>query len=67
MEIKYWIMNWGLKALVIDPESLREEIRTESEALLEKYRDAEMVRQSRANYKAKPVENGGIYGGKRTS
>lgn len=37
-EIKFWIMNWGSKAEVLEPESLRDEIRTEAEAMLRKYR-----------------------------
>jgi len=36
-EIKFWIMNWGSKAEVLDPESLRDEIRIEAAAMLEKY------------------------------
>jgi predicted DNA-binding transcriptional regulator YafY len=36
-EIKFWVMSWGSKALVLEPESLREEIRAESEVLLAKY------------------------------
>jgi predicted DNA-binding transcriptional regulator YafY len=36
-EIKFWVMSWGSKAEVIEPQSLREEIRAESEALLGKY------------------------------
>lgn len=36
-EIKFWVMSWGAKAEVLEPESLREEIRAESELLLEKY------------------------------
>ena len=36
-EIKFWIMNWGSKALVLEPESLRNEIREEAEAMLQKY------------------------------
>jgi predicted DNA-binding transcriptional regulator YafY len=36
-EIRFWVMSWGSKAEVLEPESLREEIRAESEALLEKY------------------------------
>ena len=36
-EIKYWVMSWGAKALVLEPVSLREEIRAESEAILGKY------------------------------
>jgi predicted DNA-binding transcriptional regulator YafY len=36
-EIKFWVMSWGSKALVLEPESLREEIRAEAEVLLGKY------------------------------
>ena len=36
-EIKYWIMNWGSKAVALSPDSLRAEICTESEALLKNY------------------------------
>ena len=36
-EIKFWIMNWGSHALVIEPESLRDEIVAEAEAMLGKY------------------------------
>jgi len=30
-------MSWGSKALVLEPESLRDEIRTETKAMLKKY------------------------------
>ena len=36
-EIKYRVMSWGSKAEVLDPQSLREEIRAEAEAAVEKY------------------------------
>jgi len=36
-EIKYWIMTWGANAEVLDPESLREEIRKEAAGILERY------------------------------
>jgi len=36
-EIKFWIMSWGSHALVLEPESLREEIRTEVETMLNRY------------------------------
>jgi len=36
-EIKYWIMSWGEEALVLEPESLRDEIRMEVQKILEKY------------------------------
>ena len=34
-EIKFWIMSWGSKAEVLEPESLREEIRSETLEMLE--------------------------------
>ncbi len=36
-EIKFWILNWGAKAEVLAPESLRDEIRDEARAMLERY------------------------------
>jgi predicted DNA-binding transcriptional regulator YafY len=36
-EIKFWILNWGSKAVVIEPESLREDIRSEASAMLQRY------------------------------
>ena len=33
-EIKFWILNWGSKAEVLEPESLRDDIRAEAEAML---------------------------------
>jgi hypothetical protein len=36
-EIKFWVMSWGSKAEVLEPPSLREEIRVEAEAAVEKY------------------------------
>lgn len=36
-EIKFWIMSWGAHALVLEPESLREEIRAEVGAMEQKY------------------------------
>ncbi len=36
-EIKFWIMSRGSKALVLEPESLEEEIRSETLAMVEKY------------------------------
>jgi len=37
-EIKSWIMSWGAMAEVLEPESLREEIREEVEAVLQCYK-----------------------------
>jgi predicted DNA-binding transcriptional regulator YafY len=36
-EIKFWIMSWGSHALVLEPKSLREEIRAETELMLDRY------------------------------
>ena len=33
-EIKFWIMSWGSHALVLEPESLMDEIREEAQAML---------------------------------
>jgi hypothetical protein len=40
-EIKFWIMNWGSKAMVLEPESLKKEIKTEAEAMLQRYSKTE--------------------------
>ena len=36
-EIEFWVMSWGSKAEVFEPQFLREEIRVEAEAAVEKY------------------------------
>jgi predicted DNA-binding transcriptional regulator YafY len=36
-EIRFWIMTWGSKAEVLEPASLREEIRTEAEGMAGRY------------------------------
>ena len=36
-EIKFWIMNWGATAEVLEPKFLRDEIREEAEVMLERY------------------------------
>ena len=36
-EVKFWLMSWGSKALVLEPESLREEIRVECALTLDHY------------------------------
>jgi predicted DNA-binding transcriptional regulator YafY len=38
-EIKSWIMGWGAKAEVLEPESLRGEIREEVGGMLERYKE----------------------------
>jgi predicted DNA-binding transcriptional regulator YafY len=37
-EIRFWIMSWGSKAEILEPESLRDEIREEAEVILERYK-----------------------------
>lgn len=36
-EIKFWVMSWGSKAEVLEPQSLREEIRIDAEKLVGYY------------------------------
>jgi predicted DNA-binding transcriptional regulator YafY len=36
-EIKFWVMTWGANAQVLEPESLREEIRREAAVMLTRY------------------------------
>jgi predicted DNA-binding transcriptional regulator YafY len=36
-EIRFWVMNWGSKAEVLEPASLREEIRFEAAAMVSTY------------------------------
>jgi len=36
-EIKFWIMSWGSHALVLEPESLRDETKTEAELMAGRY------------------------------
>jgi predicted DNA-binding transcriptional regulator YafY len=36
-EIKFWIMRWGKDAVVLEPDSLREEIRMEAQGILREY------------------------------
>jgi len=39
-EIRFWIMTWGSKAEVLEPESLREEIRAEADRMARRYEGA---------------------------
>lgn len=36
-EIKFWVLNWGAKATVLEPDSLRDELKAEAEAMAKKY------------------------------
>jgi len=36
-EIRFWIMSWGSHALVLEPESLKNEVRAEAERVIEGY------------------------------
>jgi predicted DNA-binding transcriptional regulator YafY len=36
-EIKFWVMSWGSKALVLEPESLRKEIQSECSLTIDNY------------------------------
>ncbi len=36
-EIKFWVLNWGAKATVLEPDSLRDEIKSEAEEMAAKY------------------------------
>jgi len=36
-EIRFWIMTWGSKADVLEPEPLREELMAEAERMLKRY------------------------------
>ena len=38
--VEFWGMSWGSHALVLEPESLREEIRAEVEVILHRYERA---------------------------
>ena len=45
-EVKFWVMSWGSHALVLEPEWLREEVRTEVEAMLDRYEREPQSQQS---------------------
>jgi predicted DNA-binding transcriptional regulator YafY len=36
-EVRFWIITWGSKAKVLEPESLKKEIRAEAERMLKGY------------------------------
>ena len=37
-KIKFWIMSWGASVLVLEPESLRDDILKETEVIIERYK-----------------------------
>ena len=47
-EVKFWVMSWGSKADVLNPESLRREIRSEAEVMAERYGKAVESREELA-------------------
>jgi predicted DNA-binding transcriptional regulator YafY len=56
-EIRFWIMTWGSKAEVLEPESLREEIRAEAERMARRYEGGVVVEESRAYGKTGDVQD----------
>lgn len=49
-EIRFWIMSWGSKAEVLDPDALREEIRAEAEMMARRY-EAPIVAKESSPYR----------------
>jgi predicted DNA-binding transcriptional regulator YafY len=49
-EIKYWVLGWGSHAHVLEPESLKEEIRAQAMATLNLYRNLAEVREATFKY-----------------
>jgi predicted DNA-binding transcriptional regulator YafY len=45
-EIKFWILKWGAKARVLEPQSLRELMRAEAEAMVANYLNPEADKPS---------------------
>jgi len=45
-EIRFWIMTWGSKAMVLEPESLREEIRAEAEKMAKRHEGGVVAKAS---------------------
>ena len=44
-EVKFWIMSWGVHALVLEPESLRSEIKVEAEVMVGKYAEKTTIKE----------------------
>ena len=47
-EVKFWVMSWGSKALVLEPESLRKEIQSECSLTIGKYANNVGTKQATA-------------------
>jgi len=59
-EIRFWIMTWGSKAEVLEPESLKEEIRAEAERMVRRYRGGVVAeeRQPYGENQDRPLQTG---------
>ena len=59
-EIRFWIMTWGSKAEVLEPESLREDIRTEAEVMARRYETTIVAEESQPYGRTKdhPLQRG---------
>jgi len=59
-EIRFWIMTWGSKAEVLEPASLREEIRAEAEKMAKKYEGCVVTeeRQPYGQNQDRPLKTG---------
>jgi hypothetical protein len=56
-EIRFWIMTWGSKAVVLEPESLREGIRAEAEGMARRYEGPIVAEESSVYGKAEDVQD----------
>jgi len=59
-EIRFWIMTWGSKAEVLEPASLREEIRNEAEIMANRYEGKTVAEESQpyGRTKDRPLQRG---------
>jgi predicted DNA-binding transcriptional regulator YafY len=56
-EIRFWIMTWGSKAEVLEPESLREEIRAKAAMMAGRYEGPIVAEKNRAYGKSEDVQD----------
>jgi predicted DNA-binding transcriptional regulator YafY len=49
-EIRFWVMTWGSKAQVLEPESLRQEIKAEAKQIAKQYEEAPVVAEEGSAY-----------------